>query len=131
MYIINTIASKNPNAVSVDVQDKILRHPEDVLMTITLLEEDDEGKMAFAKELKGISDKILVENNTITVTYYYFGSRQLTFKEAKERVLANYREKVRRDWEKSLYKRHFSEVNETMLQMLNTYYKDIVELDIE
>ena len=132
MYIINTIASKNPNAVSVDVQDKILRHPEDVLMTVTLVTlEDDEGKMAFAKELKGISDKILVENNTITVTYYYFGSRQLTFKEAKERVLANYREKVRRDWEKSLYKRHFSEVNETMLQMLNTYYKDIVELDIE
>ena len=121
MYIINTIASKNPNAVSVDVQDKILRHPEDVLMTITLLEEDDEGKMAFAKELKGISDKILVENNTITVTYYYFGSRQLTMKEAKEQLLIDYQRQVEEQWVKALKKRHTVTINRTVANELKKH----------
>lgn len=121
MYIINTIASKNPNAVSVDVQDKILRHPEDVLMTITLLEEDDEGKMAFAKELKGISDKILVENNTITVTYYYFGSRQQTIKEAKEQLLMDYRKEIETQWMKTLYKRHSVQINDSVVENLKQY----------
>ena len=131
MYIINTIASKNPNAVSVDVQDKILRHPEDVLMTITLLEEDDEGKIAFAKELKGISDKILVENNTITVTYYYFGSRQQTIKEAKEQLLMDYRKEIETQWMKSLSKRHSAEIDQPLLEKLDAYYKDLVEQNRE
>ena len=131
MYIINTIASKNPNAVSVDVQDKILRHPDDVLMTITLLEEDDEGKMAFAKELKGISDKILVENNTITVTYYYFGSRQQTIKEAKEQLLMDYRKEIETQWMKSLSKRHSAEIDQPLLEKLDAYYKDLVEQNRE
>jgi len=131
MYIINTIASKNPNAVSVDVQDKILRHPEDVLMTITLLEEDDEGKMAFAKELKGISDKILVENNTITVTYYYFGSRQQTIKEAEEQLLMDYRKEIETQWMKSLSKRHSAEIDQPLLEKLDAYYKDLVEQNRE
>ena len=122
MYIINTIASKNPNAVSVDVQDKILRHPEDVLMTVTLVTlEDDEGKTAFAKELKGISDKILVENNTITVTYYYFGSRQQTIKEAKEQLLMDYRKEIETQWMKTLYKRHSVQINDSVVENLKQY----------
>ena len=122
MYIINTIASKNPNAVSVDVQDKILRHPEDVLMTVTLVTlEDDEGKTAFAKELKGIGDKILVENNTITVTYYYFGSRQQTIKEAKEQLLMDYRKEIETQWMKTLYKRHSVQINDSVVENLKQY----------
>ena len=119
MYIINTIASKNPNAVSVDVQDKILRHPEDVLMTVTL--EDDEGKMIFSKEQKGICDKILVENNTITVTYYYFGSRQQTIKEAKEQLLMDYRKEIETQWMKALYKRHSVQINDSVAEKLKQY----------
>lgn len=119
MYIINTIASKNPNAVSVDVQDKILRHPEDVLMTVTL--EDDEGKMIFSKEQKGICDKILVENNTITVTYYYFGSRQQTIKEAKEQLLMDYRKEIETQWMKTLYKRHSVQINDSVVENLKQY----------
>ena len=132
MYIINTIASKNPNAVSVDVQDKVLRHPEDVLMTVTLVTlEDDEGKTAYAKELKGISDKILVENNTITVTYYYFGSRQQTIKEAKEQLLMDYRKEIETQWMKSLSKRHSAEIDQPLLEKLDAYYKDLVEQNRE
>ncbi len=119
MYIINTIAAKNPNAVSVNVKDKILRHPEDVLKTV-IVDGDDE-KTPYAKELKGICDTILVDNNTITVTYYYIDSRQQTIKEAKEQLIIDYQRQVEDQWLRAVKKRHDAVVNQTVVNELKRY----------
>ncbi len=113
MYIINTIASKNPNAVSANVKDKILRYPDDVI------------------KQKGICDTICVVNNTIAVTYYYIDSRQQTIKEAKEQLLMDYRKEIETQWMKSLSKRHSAEIDQPLLEKLDAYYKDLVEQNRE
>ena len=103
MYIINTIASKNPNAVSANVKDKILRYPDDVI------------------KQKGICDTICVVNNTIAVTYYYIDSRQQTIKEAKEQLMIDYQRQVEEQWLRAVKKRHNAAVNQSVVDEIKRY----------
>lgn len=114
MYIINSIGAKNHDDVSVDVLDKILRYPEDVLCDTTE-----------CSKAAGICDKIIVlpDEKTITVTYYYIASRQQTIKEAKEQLLIDYRKEIEKQWLKSLQKRHTYTINNECYDQL----KNILE----
>lgn len=111
MYIINSINAKKSKMVTVDVQDKILRRPEDIVET------SDDGR-----KLAGICDKpIVLPDNTITITYYYIESRQQTIKEAKEQLLIDYQRQVEELWLKALKKRHKAVVNQPIVEEIKRY----------
>lgn len=115
LYIVNAINTKTKNAVSVDVQNTMLKTADDIIDT------------AKTNGCMGMCEEIIATGTTITVKYFSLANRQQTIKEAKDQLSTDYQAEVERKWMKELQQRHEVKRNQDAFSLLQSHLRTVTK----